>query len=176
MAPPCEVQLLDGQIVVLRWTDASAMNRTLDPISDRVDGPIKNRLGHNFPWAEMTKDEAQRVLSLLPKSKGKQSYAYLIACMKGNAQTLKHELCHAQYFVSHEWRQQVDHVWSEVLTDKQRLYLSAFMTRLKYQPAVHIDEFQAYALTEPANFFGIEIDEALEAMRPLRDMLLSASR
>lgn len=176
MAPPCEVQLLEGQIVVLRWTDSDAMNKLLDPISDRVDGPIKNRLGHNFPWSEMTKEEAGRVSSLLPKNKAKQTYSYLIACMKGNAQTLKHELCHAQFFVSQDWRELVNQVWEKVLTEKERHYLSSFLSRLKYQPSVHVDEFQAYALTEPANFFGIEINEALEALHPLRDLLHSALR
>jgi hypothetical protein len=170
---PFEAQLLEGRIVVLRWTDAEAMNKLLDPISDRVDGPIKNRLGHNFSWAEMTPNEAKALMGMLPKSMGK-SFTYLIACMKGNAQTLKHELCHAQYYVSQEWQELVNHVWSDVLSDRDRTYLTSFLTRLKYKPSVHIDEFQAYALTEPANFWGIQIDEALEALQPLRELLSSS--
>ena len=145
-----------------------------DPISDRVDGPIKNRLGHNFPYHVMTKEEVKMIAALLPKAKGTQNkpYSYLIACMRGNAQTLKHELCHAKYFVNEEWRALVARVWHEVLSEKERLYLSSFLTRLKYQPAVHVDEFQAYALTEPPNFFGIDLSDSLEALKPLRDLLL----
>lgn len=177
MAPVCEVQILDGgSIVVLRWLDAVVMNKLLDPISNRVDGPIKNRLGHNFPFHEMNATELKMVAALLPKSKGKCSYRYLIACMRGDAQTLRHELCHAKYFVSDEWRALVESVWHETLTYKERLYLSSFLARLKYQPSVHIDEFQAYALTEPPNFFGIEIDEALEALKPLHNLLVTATK
>lgn len=40
--------------------------------------------------------------------------------------------------------------------------------RLGYKPDVHIDEFQAYSLTEPPNFFGTDLSDALDALRPLR--------
>ena len=36
----------------------------------------------------------------------------------------------------------MDRVWTEVLTDKQRAYVAAFMLRLGYRAEVHIDEFQ----------------------------------
>ena len=58
------------------------------------------------------------------------------------SQTLKHELCHARYYTSPQWRIAVDRVWAEVLTDKQRAYVAAFMLRLGYRAEVHIDEFQ----------------------------------
>ena len=61
--------------------------------------------------------------------------------------TLKHELCHARYFTSPEWRAAVDRVWFTVLNDKQRAYIASFMLRLGYKEDVHIDEFQAYTLT-----------------------------
>ena len=45
MPPPYELQALDnGTIVVLRFQNPETMNQLLDPISDRVDGPIKNRM------------------------------------------------------------------------------------------------------------------------------------
>jgi hypothetical protein len=62
------------------------------------DGPIKNRMGHNFPKTEMLPEEMQRVL---PKNLQKQC-RYVIACVKGNAQTLRHELCHARCAASME--------------------------------------------------------------------------
>ena len=68
MAPPFELQCMDGGcIVVMRFTAAAPMNTLLDPISDRVDGPIRNRMGHNFPRDELTTAELQRVL---PKQVG----------------------------------------------------------------------------------------------------------
>lgn len=42
----------------------------------------------------MTPQELQWVL---PKHLHK-SCKYVIACVKGNAQTLRHELCHARYY------------------------------------------------------------------------------
>ncbi|KAG1677571.1 hypothetical protein FOA52_014469 [Chlamydomonas sp. UWO 241] len=222
MAPPSELQIVDGCIAVLRFASADVMNPMLDPISDRVDGPIKNRQGHNFPKAEMTQPELARVL---PKNV-QYSVRYVIACVKGNAQTLRHELCHARYYTNEEyraegrtnrsdpdayrskgsnadgaqiamsvfpaadarpggpasgvpedvptldpsflWLAKVNRVWADVLTDKQRVYIAAFMGRLGYKEDVHVDEFQAYCLTEPANFFGIDVSDALEELQPLR--------
>ena len=59
MPPPYELQLVDGCIAVLRFAAVAVMNALLDPISDRVDGPIRNRQGHNFPAAEMSREELQ---------------------------------------------------------------------------------------------------------------------
>ena len=33
-----------------------------------------------------------------------------------------------------------------------------------------MDEFQAYCLTEPPNFFGIDMSDALEALAALRQL------
>ncbi len=82
MPPAFESQLVDGCIVVLRFASADAMNRLLDPISDRVDGPIRNRQGHNFPYSMLTEEELRRVV---PKDMQK-ACRYVIACVKGNAQ------------------------------------------------------------------------------------------
>lgn len=35
----------------------------------------------------------------------------------------------------------------------------AFLSRLKYDPCSHVDEFQAYLVTEKANFFGMDLAE-----------------
>eukprot|EP00955_Chlamydomonas_euryale_P089608 364480-Chlamydomonas_euryale.AAC.17 len=48
------------------------------------------------------------------------------------------------------------------------------MLRLGYKDDVHIDEFQAYCLTEPPNFFGIDVTDALEALAPLRRLANSS--
>jgi hypothetical protein len=75
-----------------------------------------------------------------------------------------------RYYTSEAYRAAVDRVWHDVLTEKQRSYISSFMVRLGYKEDVHVDEFQAYCLTEPTNFFGIDISEALEALTPLRQL------
>ena len=40
----------------------------------------------------------------------------------------------------------------------------AFLSRLKYDPCSHVDEFQAYLVTEKANFFGMDLGEAQERL------------
>lgn len=35
-----------------------------------------------------------------------------------------------------------------------------FLSRLKYDPCSHVDEFQAYLVTEKPNFFGMDLVEA----------------
>lgn len=73
--------------------------------------------------------------------------ACCISVPLSTSQTLKHELCHARYYTSPQWRVAVDRVWAEVLTHKQRAYVAAFMLRLGYRAEVHIDEFQVGPFT-----------------------------
>jgi hypothetical protein len=82
MAPQVEYQVVEDCIVILRFQSPDSMNQLLEPISNRVDGPIKNRMGHNFPRDEMTKEELERII---PKNLHKNC-KYVIACVKGNAQ------------------------------------------------------------------------------------------
>ncbi len=45
---------------------------------------------------------------------------YVIACVKGNAQTLKHELCHARYYTNTLYKAQVcteDTFWEEAFSE-----------------------------------------------------------
>ncbi|EWM21363.1 hypothetical protein Naga_101560g2 [Nannochloropsis gaditana] len=90
---------------------------------------------------------------------GQASSSYLIAHLKHDLGTRQHELCHARYFLDPTYRQACLTAW-EALSEKHRDYLSAFLSRLGYHEAVHADEFQAFALTEKANFWGVRIDVA----------------
>eukprot|EP00798_Chlamydomonas_sp_ICE-L_P001211 gene1211-32553_t len=109
---------------------------------------------------------------VLPKAYHKGSACrYVIACVKGNAQTLKHELCHARFYVNEEYRLNMINIWEKTLTQKQRNHIAAFLTRLGYKEDVHVDEFQAYAMTEAPNFYGMDVSDALEEMAILQKQL-----
>jgi hypothetical protein len=51
----------------------------------------------------------------------------------------------------------VEAAW-RAMPDKQRVYITGFLTRLGYHPDVHVDEFQAYHFTERSNFWGIKVE------------------
>lgn len=55
-------------------------------------------------------------------------------------------------------------VWEGALTPQQRESVCAFLTRLKYDPCVHEDEWQAYLVTEKSNFFGMDLAEAQQQL------------
>lgn len=38
--------------------------------------------------------------------------------------------------------------------------MQGFLSRLKYDPCSHVDEFQAYLVTEKPNFFGMDLADA----------------
>ncbi|GFR45926.1 hypothetical protein Agub_g7386, partial [Astrephomene gubernaculifera] len=85
---------------------------------------------------------------------------YVIATLEGDAHSIRHEMCHARYYLDPPYRDTVMKVWTDALTPSQRASVTAFLTRLKYAPCAHLDEWQAYLVTEKPNFFGMDLGEA----------------
>jgi len=88
--------------------------------------------------------------------------AYLIAYLKNDYATKQHELRHARFFLDEGYRSACLEAWAQ-LSEKQKKYVSSFLSRLGYHEDVHVDEFQAFHLTEKANFWGIKVDVAWPA-------------
>ncbi|GAB5035162.1 Hypothetical protein NocV09_02400380 [Nannochloropsis oceanica] len=88
--------------------------------------------------------------------------AYLIAYLKNDYATKQHELRHARFFLDEGYRSACLEAWAR-LSEKQKKYVSSFLSRLGYHEDVHVDEFQAFHLTEKANFWGIKVDVAWPA-------------
>lgn len=146
---------LEDGILVLVFKNKDEMNAYLDPISNAMEGVIKNRTGHNFPISFVTKGHAlQAFISKLEPSSGKVKY--VVGFVKGDVHTFNHEMCHARYFVDAAYKQRQLDAWHG-FSDAQRLHITKFLTKLGYDACVHIDEFQAYNNTEARNFWGIEL-------------------
>ncbi len=124
------------------------MNNLLDPISNNYEGIINNRLGHNFPSEFIPKNH-----KTLGNYKNKCKYV-IGSC---DANTLKHELLHAKYYVDCDYRNKINNEWNNELNDYQRIHITNFLKKMGYSDKVIIDEYQAYRYTESSNFFGIKL-------------------
>lgn len=93
------------------------------------------------------------------RGKGPAASAYLIAYLKNDYATKQHELRHARFFLDEGYRSACLDAWAQ-LSEKQKTYVSSFLSRLGYHEDVHVDEFQAFHLTEKANFWGIKVEVA----------------
>ncbi|KXZ52450.1 hypothetical protein GPECTOR_9g494 [Gonium pectorale] len=154
------LELREGCVALLRFRSRDGMNALLDPLSNAAEGVIANRLGHNFALIDGNKLHSDfRRAAGLPKQA-----RYLIATLDGDAHSIRHEMCHARYHLQPEYRDTVQRVWTECLAAAQRDAITAFLNRLKYDAVVHLDEFQAYLVTEKPNFFGMDLGEAQQRL------------
>ncbi|GLC45345.1 hypothetical protein PLESTB_000312600 [Pleodorina starrii] len=150
------LEIREGCVALMRFRSRDAMNALLDPISNAMEGVIANRLGHNFALSDSARDHvAFRKTCGLPKQ-----VKYVIATLDGDAHSIRHEMCHARYYLDPSYRDTVMQVWGGSLAAGQRDAITAFLNRLKYDAVAHVDEFQAYLVTEKSNFFGMDLGEA----------------
>lgn len=138
---------VDNQILIIRFKSKTDMNKILDPLSNKYEGELNNRDGHNFPSAFIP--DKSHLLSPY-----KKSCSYVIGIY--NASGMTHELLHAKYYVDSNYRESINKEWAE-LPRKQRVHITQFLKTLGYADKVIIDEYQAYRYSEPANFFGIKL-------------------
>jgi len=72
----------------------------------------------------------------------------VISFVRGERETLRHELCHARFALDTGYRETLHTLWKEAWAPK----LHRWMRDLGYHPTRHTDEFCAYVLTEPSAF------------------------
>ncbi|EFJ41046.1 hypothetical protein VOLCADRAFT_107854 [Volvox carteri f. nagariensis] len=155
------LEIREGCVALMRFRSRDSMNSLLDPISNAMEGVIANRLGHNFALIDTARDHvAFRKACGLPKQ-----VKYVIATLEGDAHSIRHEMCHARYYLDPSYRDTVMQVWSRSLASAQRDAITAFLNRLKYDTVAHVDEFQAYLVTEKSNFFGMDLTEAQQQLQ-----------
>jgi hypothetical protein len=130
----------------------------VDFLATQYEGAIPKRTGWNIPMVFIeqyaTKHSFLRTYITIAD--------YMIVYPRNDIQTKKHELLHAWYGIRPDYREQVSRLW-ESLTDKERDRVRMVLRNLCYpdNPAIQLDEFQAYYYTEKPSFFGIGV-------RPLR--------
>lgn len=155
------LEIREGCVALMRFRSRDAMNALLDPLSNAIEGAIANRLGHNFALVDSDRQHAAfRKACGFPKQ-----VRYVIATLDGDAHSIRHEMCHARYYMEEQYREVVRQVWEGQLTAAQRDAITAFLNRLKYDAVAHVDEFQAYLVTEKANFFGMDLADQQDALQ-----------
>lgn len=122
----------------------SGAYRWVIEMADQYEGPVANRMGANFPLS--TKNIPHIPIEM-------KKIQYVIMYRRGDAQTKKHELCHARYFLDPAYRQQAQQLWNS-LEKKSRQKVETMLQKMRYPSHVFVDEFQAYYFTEKENFFG----------------------
>ncbi len=137
-----------GQVLIVNFKgNKDEMNKILNPISDKYEGSIKNREGHNFN-SDYIPDKGHEL------SKYKSKCKYVIGIY--NLNSIKHELLHAKFALDEDYRNQIIREWNR-LPNETRDHITKFLKKIGYGDNVIIDEYQAYRYTEPRNFFGITL-------------------
>lgn len=139
---------IENEVLILRFKSKHYMNEILDSISNKYEGILINREGHNFPSTFIPDDS-----TLLKQYK--KSCKYVIGVY--NPIGIAHEMLHAKYYIDSEYREKINNEWNNELTNEQRNYITRFIKSMGYSDKVIIDEYQAYRYSEPENFFGIKI-------------------
>ena len=117
-------------------------------ISDAYEGPIKDRIGFNFPMSIVKQvDPKSSLLSY--------DADYFIGYQTRDLLTKRHELQHAKYHMNTTYQADVKKMW-ESLDSRSQAQVTQRLLQMNYpnNPAILVDEFQAYYFTEKPNFFG----------------------
>jgi hypothetical protein len=139
---------LKDNVLILNFKgDKVKMNELLDPISNKYEGPLVNREGHNFPVEAIPVKHPQL-------AKYRDQCAYVIGIY--NTRSLAHELLHAKYYLDSSYRTKITAEWTALPETTQR-HIFQFLRRLGYSEDVLLDEYQAYRYTEASNFFGVKL-------------------
>jgi hypothetical protein len=135
----------------------------MEHISTFIEGKTTTqRIGHNFSVDALKKyaktyEACNRKVKDILKLVDKYNAKYVVAYIKGDIHTKKHELLHAKFHNNVEYRSYVFSIWNN-LESSTRNNISLFLKKLGYPEHVIIDEFQAYLFTEKPKFFGCTIE------------------
>ena len=117
-------------------------------LCDAYEGPIKDRIGFNFPMSIVKQVDPKSVLLSYDAE-------YFIGYQKKDIATKRHELQHARYHMDTAFQQEVRELWDSLSKSHQkRIYQQLFKMNYPNNPTILLDEFQAYYFTEKPNFFG----------------------
>jgi hypothetical protein len=146
-----KMEIREGGVCVLFFRSREMMNAMLNPISDRYEGFLARREGHNFPANVIPRDH---LLHKILSKKKSISCLYVVGVYR--RADLAHELLHARFYLDAEYRERIHQEWEEMEAEK-RAWIERFLERLGYDCRVWIDEYQAYRYSEREGFFGIHL-------------------
>lgn len=94
---------------------------------------------------------------------------YIVAYMKGDKVTKKHELLHALYYLNAEYREKVNAILDKVSTKRAKRYLKTMDYTFggKHGDWILYDEIQAYVLSDDPEVFKLS-QKTLDKLRKLK--------
>ena len=117
-------------------------------ICDAYEGPIKGRVGCNFPMSFVR--EKKHTSAFLNQIQT-PSTEYVIIYKKSDILTKQHELQHANYALQPVHRDAVLTLWNSLHPSCQQR-IQGMLRKMGYPDHVLLDEFQAYYYTERTLF------------------------
>jgi hypothetical protein len=117
-------------------------------ICDAYEGPIKDRIGFNFPMSVVKQVDPKSILLSYEAD-------YFIGYQKSDIIAKRHELQHAKYYMDPVFQREVKELWDSFSSSFQTRTIQRLL-KMNYpnNPDLLLDEFQAYYFTEKSNFFG----------------------
>jgi len=143
-----------NKLLMFDFESNDFMTKCFERFSNFYEGFVPGRIGYNMPtsyvidFALLKRDtplskEEMFIYSTINKE---DTGGYVIAYLRGDDLTRRHEFQHAKYFFSYDFRKEVDSMWEKLPERIRSKYISRLHS-LGYSDSVLIDEFQAYYFT-----------------------------
>lgn len=140
----------------------------MQPVSDTIEGVGKKTqyLGHNMPLKSYMGYHSERRISnpLVVVLRKYHGSTYMITYVRGDEHTKKHELLHGAYNLCESYKRAVDKAYDS-LDAETKGQIKNLLTTAGYRDLVHVDEFQAYLVTNDTTIYRGKIRDKLEAYR-----------
>ena len=173
-----------ANVLILKTPNPAGFGARISAFSESIDwkGKIPSMdlklkqheyLAHNFPMniAQDFFRKAKSELSLSEiklKAKLKDSQAkYVIVISTESSHDLDHEMLHAKYYLDSDYRKKIIKIWNKGSSLHLLNHIERLFSHYGYHESVHIDEFQAYLLTEKITFWPKKHHKEIECVRSL---------
>lgn len=152
-------------VVVIEFATKKIQNDTLGDVLRKLEGGKKRAMydGINLPLDQINLPPSDFRIDLHKIIKGK-NIRYLVSHVKGDNKTFKHELLHALFFLNPEYKKLATDIFNSLGSKLKKGVIS--ILDIHYDRSVHIDEFQAYLVTDDEIFRGA-VSKSLQEERQI---------
>ena len=123
----------------------------------------------NIPYNKLEQELVDEVNNTFGAQFDRGNHFYIIAYVKDDKATKKHELLHALYYLNADYRYKVNEILDSVSTKKAKKYLQSLDYTFggKHGQWVLYDEIQAYVLSDDPEVFGLS-NKTLRKLKKLK--------